>query len=176
MNTAGKTIVFSAATVAAALGTLTLFPLGFAQSMGLAGASVAIVAGIASLLVSPALLALWGHKLARKSSAAGDDRWHRIAHAVMRRPGVIAVATAAVMLAVALPALTVNWTPVGADAVPAGKSARVLSDASEREFGGAGTTPVTVAVTAPESAAGEWRPMPPATTHRHGTSARTPGP
>ena len=113
MNTAGKTIVFSAATVAAALGTLTLFPLGFAQSMGLAGASVAVVAGIASLLVSPALLALWGHKLARKQSAAGDDRWHRIAHAVMRRPGVIAVATAAVMLAVALPALTVNWTPVG---------------------------------------------------------------
>ena len=42
------------------------------------------------------------------------------------------------MLAVALPALTVNWTPVGADAVPAGKSARVLSDTSEREFGGAG--------------------------------------
>ena len=69
-------------------------------------------------------------------------------------PGVIAVATAAVMLAVALPALTVNWTPVGADAVPAGQSARVLSDASEREFGGAATTPVTMAVTAPESAAG----------------------
>ena len=69
MNTAGKTIVFSAATVAAALGTLTLFPLGFAQSMGIAGASVAVVAGIASLLVSPALLALWGHKLARKPSA-----------------------------------------------------------------------------------------------------------
>ena len=129
MSTAGRTIVFSAATVAAALGTLTLFPLGFAQSMGLAGASVAVVAGIASLLVSPALLALWGHKLARKPSAAADDRWHRIAHAVMRRPGVIAVATAAVMLAVALPALTVNWTPVDASAVPAGKSARVLSDA-----------------------------------------------
>jgi uncharacterized membrane protein YdfJ with MMPL/SSD domain len=49
----------------------------------------------------------------------------------------------------------VNWTPVGADAVPAGNSARVLSDTSEREFGGAATTPVTMAVTAPESASGE---------------------
>ena len=66
MRTAGRTMAFSAATVAAALGTLTLFPLGFAQSMGLAGASVAIVAGLASLAVSPALLALWGRKLARK--------------------------------------------------------------------------------------------------------------
>ncbi|MDA0168899.1 MMPL family transporter [Solirubrobacter taibaiensis] len=153
MNTAGKTIVFSAATVAAALGTLTLFPLGFAQSMGIAGASVAVVAGVASLLVSPALLALWGHKLARKQSAAADDRWHRIAHTVMRRPGAIAAVTAAVMLAVALPALTVNWTPVDASAVPAGNSARMLSDATQAEFGGAGTTPVTMAVTAPESAA-----------------------
>ena len=155
MSTAGRTIVFSAATVAAALGTLTLFPLGFAQSMGIAGACVAIVAGVASLLVSPALLALWGHKLARKESAVADDRWHRIAHAVMRRPGVIAAVTAAVMLAVALPALTVNWTPVDASAVPAGYSARVLSDATQVEFGGAGTTPVTVAVSAPESAAAE---------------------
>ncbi len=155
MSTAGRTIVFSAATVAAALGTLTLFPLGFAQSMGIAGACVAVVAGVASLLVSPALLALWGHKLARKESAVADDRWHRIAHAVMRRPGVIAAVTAAVMLAVALPALTVNWTPVDASAVPAGNSARVLSDATQAEFGGAGTTPVTMAVTAPESAAAE---------------------
>ncbi|MDA0139370.1 MMPL family transporter [Solirubrobacter deserti] len=155
MRTAGRTVVFSAATVAAALGTLTLFPLGFAESMGLAGASVAIVAGLASLAVSPALLALWGHKLARKESAAASGRWHRIAHGVMRRPGVIAVATAAVMLVVALPALSVNWTPVGADAVPTGNSARTLSDASEAEFGGAATTPVTMAVTAPESAAGE---------------------
>lgn len=152
MTTAGRTIIFSSATVAAALGTLTLFPLGFAESMGIAGASVAVVAGLASLAVSPALLALWGPKLARREPATGADRWHRLAHGVMRRPGVVAVATAAVMLVVALPALTVSWTPVDASAVPAGNSARVLSDASAAEFGGAATTPVTMAVTAPESA------------------------
>src|SRR5215217_3674156 len=55
MATAGRTVAFSAATVAAALGTLTLFPLGFAQSMGIAGAAVALVAALASLVVSPAL-------------------------------------------------------------------------------------------------------------------------
>ncbi len=147
-------MAFSAATVAAALGTLTLFPLGFAESMGIAGASVAVVAGLASLIVSPALLALWGRKLLpRKEPAVGaEDRWHRLAHAVMRRPGVIAIATAAVMLAVALPSLGVRWTPVDTTALPKDMSARVVSDAIASDFGGSGSTPVTVAVTAPPSA------------------------
>jgi len=156
MATAGRTVMFSAATVAAALATLTLFPLGFAQSMGIAGASVAIVAALASLAVSPALLGLWGRKLLRArdaGAAAAEDRWHRLAHAVMRRPGLIAAITAAVMLAVALPALGVKWTPVDATAIPPSQSARVVADALERDFAGAGRTPVTVAISAPPSAA-----------------------
>src|SRR4051794_35385279 len=81
MVTAGSTVAFSAATVAVALATLTVFPLGFARSMGIAGASVAIVAAIASLAISPALLTLWGRKL-RRNGTATDDRWQRLAHAV----------------------------------------------------------------------------------------------
>jgi RND superfamily putative drug exporter len=59
MAHAGRTVLFSAATVACALATLTLFPQGFLQSMGIAGAAVAIVAALASLIVSPTLLGLW---------------------------------------------------------------------------------------------------------------------
>lgn len=160
MLTAGRTVVFSAATVAAALATLTLFPLGFAQSMGIAGASVAVVAALATLTVSPALFALWGRKLLRRKdvgAAAAQDRWHRLAHRVMRRPGLVAATTAVIMLAVALPALGAHWTPVDASAVPPDKSARVVSDAIEREFGGVGAAPITVAVAAPTGAAGEVR-------------------
>ncbi|HST42848.1 MAG TPA: MMPL family transporter [Conexibacter sp.] len=157
MTTAGRTVAFSAATVAVALATLTLFPLGFAQSMGIAGASVALVAAVASLAVSPALLAIWGRKLLPKDerrAAAVYDRWHRLAHAVMRRPGAVAAVTAALMLVVALPAAGVRWTPVDATSVPAELSARVVSDAIERDFGGAGATPVTIAIDAPASEAG----------------------
>jgi RND superfamily putative drug exporter len=159
MRTAGRTVAFSAATVAAALATLTVFPLGFAQSMGIAGATVAVVAAMASLAVSPALLAIWGPKLLRKDAgaAAAHDRWHRLAHFVMRRPGIIAGVTAAVMLAIALPSLGVRWTPVDSSVIPRDKSARVVSDAIERDFGGAGSTPVTVAVTAPSSEAAAVR-------------------
>lgn len=157
MTTAGRTVAFSAATVAVALATLTLFPLGFAQSMGIAGASVALVAAVASLAVSPALLAIWGVKLLPKDerrAAVAYDRWHRLAHAVMRRPGAVAAVTAALMLVVALPAAGVRWTPVDATTVPAELSARVVSDAIERDFGGTGATPVTVAIAAPSSEAG----------------------
>ncbi|MDW5594496.1 MMPL family transporter [Conexibacter stalactiti] len=156
MSSAGRTVAFSAATVAVALATLTLFPLGFAQSMGIAGASVAIVAAVASLAISPALLAIWGAKLLPKDerrAAVAYDRWHRLAHAVMRRPGAVAAVTAALMLVVALPAAGVRWTPVDATSVPAELSSRVVSDAIERDFGGAGATPVTVAIDAPASEA-----------------------
>src|SRR5215218_5141288 len=66
MATAGRTVAYSAATVSAALVTLTLFPQGFLKSMGIAGATVAAVAAVAALVISPALFALWGAKLARR--------------------------------------------------------------------------------------------------------------
>src|SRR5205807_1458454 len=65
MARAGQTVLFSATTVACALATLTLFPQGFLKSMGIAGAAVALVAAVVAVTVSPALLALWGVKLAR---------------------------------------------------------------------------------------------------------------
>ena len=97
MNTAGRTVAYSAATVAFALITLTVFPLGFLQSMGIAGAAVALVAGVASLVISPTVFALWGAKLAvrrrRPERPAEQGGWYRLAHAVMRRPLLVAVIT-----------------------------------------------------------------------------------
>ncbi len=155
LATAGRTVVFSAATVAAALITLTLFPQGFLKSMGLAGATVALVAAVAALVVSTALLGLWGAKLARQSRPAAAGRWYRFAHAVMRRPGPIAAATALVMLALALPALGTHWTPVDSSAIPKRASSRVVADALDRDFAGAGQTPVIVAIHAPSGRPGE---------------------
>ena len=68
--------LFSAVTVACALATLTLFPQGFLKSMGIAGAMRRDRRGAsAAVTVSPALLALWGAKLARRSAArAGCGR------------------------------------------------------------------------------------------------------
>jgi RND superfamily putative drug exporter len=154
MARAGRTVAFSAVTVACALATLTLFPQGFLKSMGIAGGVVALVAALAALIISPALLALWGRKLARpaRSRDPETDRWYRFARRVMRRPGLVAAVTAMLMLAAALPALSVRWSSANdSRVIPQGTSARTVADALDRDFDGAGRSPVTVAISAPAS-------------------------
>jgi trehalose monomycolate/heme transporter len=148
MRTAGRTVAFSATTVAVALAALTTFPLGFIKSMGLAGATVAVVAAVAALVISPAVFALWGAKLARKDRdrPEASGRWYRLSHAVMRRPGAVAVATGVVMLALAAPAVRAEWTPVDSSVIPTDKSARTVADATTAGFGGTGGTPMTIAI------------------------------
>jgi uncharacterized membrane protein YdfJ with MMPL/SSD domain len=153
MATAGRTVAFSAATVAAALITLTLFPQNFLQSMGIAGATVALVAALAALIISPALFGLWGAKLARRGGdggAAGERRWHRLARAVMRRPGIVATVTATAMLAIAAPALTTTWSSIDASVIPKDKSARTVADTLDA--GSPAKSPVVAAIAAPRSA------------------------
>ena len=152
MATAGRTVAYSAATVACALITLTVFPQSFLKSMGIAGATVAVVAALAALVISPALFGLWGAKLARRGddSAAAAGRWHRLAHAVMRRPGTVALVTAAAMVAVAAPALTTTWSSIDASVIPKEKSARTVADALAT--GAAGKAQVVVAIAALASA------------------------
>ncbi|GAB6901797.1 MMPL family transporter [Kineosporia succinea] len=148
LRTAGRTVVYSAATVAVALATLAVFPMGFLRSMGIAGAAVAVVAALASLVVAPVFFGLWGAKLARrtKDRSRDDDRWYRLSHAVMRRPGVIATATALVMLVLAAPALRADWTPVDATIIPKDLSSRIVADTLTERYSGDSSTPVTVAL------------------------------
>ena len=63
LGTAGKTVMFSAATVAAAVASLCLFPQEFLYSMGIAGAIAALLAMTLALTVLPALLAVLGPRV-----------------------------------------------------------------------------------------------------------------
>jgi uncharacterized membrane protein YdfJ with MMPL/SSD domain len=134
MATAGRTVVFSAATVAIALATLIVFPLNFLQSMAIGGAGVAIMAALAACLMAPAFFALWNVKLRARARAGAHDRWYGIARRVMARPGAIAAVTAVAMIALALPALRAVWTPVDVGTVPKDLSSRVVGDALARDF------------------------------------------
>jgi uncharacterized membrane protein YdfJ with MMPL/SSD domain len=157
MSKAGSTVCFSAVTVACALATLVLFPEGFLKSMGIAGAVVAVVAAAAALTISPALLTIWGAKVAKGGAAragSASGAWYRLAQRVMRRPGIVAAATAAVMIAAAVPALSVHWSSANdSRVIPTSQSSRVVADAVARQFPGAGTQPLTVAIAAPRSSA-----------------------
>jgi RND superfamily putative drug exporter len=154
MVTTGRTILFSGATVAAAMACLTVFPQRFLVSMGIGGAIVALVAAASALLVLPALLVLLGGRVGRVHAPADTTgAWYRLAHAVMRRPILVAVATTALLLLLASPTPNVRWSGIDATVLPRSQSSRVVSDLLARDFPGAnGGTAITVIATAPPQA------------------------
>ncbi len=169
LRTAGKSVVFSAVTVAAALAALMIFPQNFLFSMGFGGLVVGVVAAIVAVGVLPALLALLGSRVNslaprrwRAHSEAADrveqsGVWYRLSHVVMRRPAIVAVATAAVMVLLALPALGVRFTTTDARVLPADASARQVDNVFDREFPGGNAAPIFLAVRAPDTPAAAAR-------------------
>ncbi len=158
MATAGRTVFFSSLTVAAALASLLVFPQRFLYSMGLGGALVAILAMVISLTVLPAILALLGervnslspkflHRRAdRDSRPAHEGFWYRLSQFVMRRPGRIAIVSAATLIAMGIPFLSLKFTSVDAQILPEERSARQVDNVLRAEFPPFRDTPVRVLV------------------------------
>ncbi|HEV3376617.1 MAG TPA: MMPL family transporter [Thermoleophilaceae bacterium] len=161
LATAGRTVLFSSVTVAAALGSLLLFPQRFLYSMGIGGMMVAVLAGAVALVVLPAVLALLGprvnalapRRLQRAAQAdarpAQSGAWYRLSRAVMRRPGTIAVGSAALLIAMGIPFLGLKVTAVDASVLPESSSARQVDIALKRDFDVRRTTPITLVAEAP---------------------------
>jgi uncharacterized membrane protein YdfJ with MMPL/SSD domain len=161
LQTAGRTILFSSLTVAAAVGSLAIFPQRFLYSMGVAGAVVAIVAATLALVVLPALLTVLGPRVntfaprwlqraadrdARPAQSAG---WYRLSRFVMRQPARIAVLSATLLIALGIPFLGIKFVSVTASVLPHSASARQVDDTLARDFPPNRTTPVEVVVGAP---------------------------
>ncbi|MGC4934261.1 MMPL family transporter [Gordonia sp. DT30] len=79
MHTAGRTVAFSAITVALSLCALAIFPMYFLRSFAYAGLGVVVVAVVAALVLTPAILVLLGARI-----DALDVR--RAARRLFRRP------------------------------------------------------------------------------------------
>jgi uncharacterized membrane protein YdfJ with MMPL/SSD domain len=156
LQTAGRTVLFSALTVAAAMASLLVFPLGFLRSMGIGGMLVSLAGAVVALLVLPAVLAVLGTRINalaprrwRRASeaegrAASSGGWYRLAHGVMRRPGAVALVTAGVLIVAGLPFLRVTFVPTDAKMLPASSEARQVTEAVERDFPAAGQAPIRV--------------------------------
>ncbi|MFI1098706.1 MMPL family transporter [Streptomyces sp. NPDC020917] len=169
LSTTGRTVVFSAITVAAALASLAVFPQRFLVSMGIGGAAVALISAAAALLITPSMMMLLRRRIGRARPLSQSGAWYRLAHAVMRRPLLVALVTSAVLLVVASPALGVRWSGIDATVLPTSQSARVVSDRIAADFPPADSTdPITVVAQAPDTAA-------PALTAYAAQLARVPG-
>ncbi|WP_432871718.1 MMPL family transporter [Microbispora rosea] len=167
--TAGRTIAFSGAVVALSFAGLAVFPSRFLQSMAYAGAATVVLAVLTSLTVLPALLAAMGRRAGEKAlgrradrngsghpdgrarPAASGERWYRLAHAVMRRPRASALAVVAVLVALGLPFLGVNWARPGDWVLPSGADARTVTRELAERFTADPAKVVTAVVEAPHA-------------------------
>jgi uncharacterized membrane protein YdfJ with MMPL/SSD domain len=165
VRTAGRSVVFSAVTVGAALAALMIFPQDFLFSMGFGGLVVAIIAAVVAVGVLPAVLALLGSRVnalaprrwRQRSEAAyrvGESGgWYRLSQAVMRRPAVVAIVSGGLMVLLALPAFGVRFTTTDSSVLPASANARQVDEVLTRDFPGGAGSPVFLAIEAPRTPA-----------------------
>ncbi|MFI0373782.1 MMPL family transporter [Actinomadura sp. 1N219] len=82
-----------------------------------------------------------------------DGRWYRLARGVMRRPVLFAVAITAVLIALGLPFLRVEFGGVDYRALPASTESRQVAERIDRDFGGGASAPIQAVVRLPGDAA-----------------------
>ncbi|GAA1573792.1 MMPL family transporter [Kribbella sancticallisti] len=151
VETAGRTIVFSALTVAVALAALLLFPLFFLRSFAYAGIGVIVIAMVGALVVLPAMLAVLGQRVnaGRLPWAKGAPKtvapfWGRLAGLAMRRPGLVALPVVAGLLLLATPLLHVEFGTPDDRVLPTTATSRVTGDALRNDFGSDDTNAVNL--------------------------------
>ena len=136
---AGRTVLFSGLTVAAALAVLFVFPYPFLSSFAYAGIAVVIVAVVAAVVVMPAALAVLGERVERRRPSAQPlerGAWFRIPSAVMRRPALLGGAGLVVVAALAAPVLGVTFGLADDRILPDSAPVRAAYDVERAQFAG----------------------------------------
>ena len=151
MATAGRTVVFSAATVAMAMITMVFFPIYFLKSFAYAGVAVVALSAVASLLVTPAALVLIGprrlnaldiRRALRRMMGQPEPQprgiyrtyWYRWAKYVMRHAIPVIMVVTAFLVALGGPFLGIKWGFADDRLLPPSASSRLVGDDMRSEF------------------------------------------
>ncbi|MFL6152650.1 MAG: MMPL family transporter [Ornithinibacter sp.] len=128
MHRAGRTVVFSALTVAISLAGLMVLEIPFIRAISAAGVSVVLVALAVALTLIPALCALGARRLLRRGteSAADTGVFSRLAERVHRMPWVVITVVAGLLLVLAAPAVRMELTSSGPELLPKGTPERTF--------------------------------------------------
>jgi uncharacterized membrane protein YdfJ with MMPL/SSD domain len=158
MRTAGRTVLFSSLTVAAALASLIVFPQRFLYSMGIGGSLVALLAAFVALVVLSAVLSMLGPRVnalaprflqrraERDAAPTEAGFWYRLSRFVMRRPIPIATLSAVALIALGIPFLGIKFTSVDAQVLPESASARQVDDVMRSDFPPFRDAPIRLAI------------------------------
>ncbi len=164
MATAGRTVLFSAMTVALSMAALVLFPPFFLKSFAYAGVAVVAFTVTAAIVVTPAAIALLGDRLdsldmrrlvlriLRRSQPKSEPKpkpveewfWYRWTRFVMRHAVPIGVAVIALLLLLGAPFRDVRWGFADDRVLPTSASARQVGDQLRNDFPGNATPDITV--------------------------------
>ncbi len=141
VTTAGRTIIFSAATVTLAMSGLLVFPTYFLRSTALTASAVVILSALSAIVVLPALLALLGKRIdslaviRRKVPLSADSPfWRRCAEAVTKRPLWFALPVIAVLLVLGIPFLGVQLAMPDERALPSDSNARLVAESLRDDY------------------------------------------
>ncbi|HUH06342.1 MAG TPA: MMPL family transporter [Egibacteraceae bacterium] len=150
VETAGRTVLFSAATVAISLAALAVFPLVFLRSFAYAGIAVVALAAVAAVVTLPALLAVLGPRVdslrlfGRRQKPVGEGWWHRMAMTVMRRPLPIATAVVALLVFLGAPFFGIEFGLSDDRALPEDSAARQVHEALRANFASSESSALSV--------------------------------
>ena len=163
VRTAGRTVLFSALTVAASLAALLVFPLYFLRSFAYAGVSVVLIAALTALTVLPALLVLLGPRVdawtvrrrphggtagGTAGNSPGTDRsgarWGRLATAVMGRARLVGVVVTGLLLLLGMPFLDARYGTADHRQLPQSSGNRVVQETLRNDFAGSPESAVPV--------------------------------
>ncbi|MDT9701486.1 MMPL family transporter [Streptomyces sp. P17] len=146
LRTAGRTVLYSAITVALSLSALLLFPMYFLRSFAYAGIAVVAFAVVAALVLLPALLAVigtrinkWSWNRRKPETAVENGFWHKLATLVMRRPLPLATGVIVILLLLGSPFLGIKLNLADERTLPADAEAHqvgtvLVEDYSAREM------------------------------------------
>ena len=162
MTRAGRTVLFSALTVALALVAMVLFPMYFLKSFAYAGIAVVAFAALAAVVVAPAVIVLLGDRLNALNVRQVGRRllgrpeppprpiertfWYRTAKLAMRQAIPLGLVIIALLLALGAPFLSIRWGYPDDRVLPASSTARAVSDRIRSDFGTNSETAVTIVI------------------------------
>lgn len=162
MTTAGRTVLFSATTVALSMAVMVGFPMYFLKSFAYAGVATVVVVAVAAVVVTPAVIVLLGarlnsldvRRLVRRALERTDPTpkpverlfWYRSATAVMRRAVPIGLAGVAVLVLLGSPFLRVKWGFPDDRALPPSASAHQVGDRLRTGFANDSATTVNAVI------------------------------
>tara|TARA_B100000686_G_scaffold293492_1_gene323043 strand:- start:1328 stop:3538 length:2211 start_codon:yes stop_codon:yes gene_type:complete len=153
VETAGKSVFFSASTTSLGLAGLLFFDIVMLRSIAVGGIIVIALSAALALTLTPALLSIIGTRVNRyripfTRRHAANTFWSTMSKFVMRRPLMIAVPILCILLFAGIPFQRIQLGAPAADMLPESYESRKGMEIIKEHFGPGWSYPIIIAVKA----------------------------